>query len=244
MWLWLLRFLPFQFFLARIDSLQTEGVIHPTDCKSEALWFVIHYILCKEACACLRLKDGWTVGSGHGPQCGTWALVSGRTNTKTRGKDSFIVDTGLCYLQPKHTIQPPTDRLQIKNIKSALCVGKATTEKNINWHLQKVITSNANIIYTFSFFPSCFREQKKIKHHFRRHNKLIKSSVSEPFILVYINLYFLTSVAWWFEIYVLSLRLMLLFELETLLSTRCCSTVTVCHQRVSLCRASFISDMK
>lgn len=49
----------------------------------------------------LRLKPGWTFGSGHGPQCGTWAPMSGRTNGNSSRTDVFIVETSLCQLQKK-----------------------------------------------------------------------------------------------------------------------------------------------
>lgn len=37
------------------------------------------------------MKEGWTAGSGHGPQWGTWALMIGRINKSTRSKGNFIV---------------------------------------------------------------------------------------------------------------------------------------------------------
>lgn len=54
--------------------------------------------------------------------------------------------------------------------------------------------------YRSSSFPTCFLKQKKIKCTFRLLNsifplnKLLKSSVSEPFKLIYINLF---SYLWW-----------------------------------------------
>lgn len=53
----------------------------------------------QRACTSLRLKAGWTSGSGHGPQCGTWAPMSGSTNENTSRTDIFIVETSLCRLQ-------------------------------------------------------------------------------------------------------------------------------------------------
>lgn len=46
------------------------------------------------------------------------------------------------------------------------------------------------------------------------------------------------------QINVLFLRQILVFELETKLAVRFCSSAAVCHQWASLCGASFISDMK
>lgn len=45
------------------------------------------------------MKDGWTAGSGHGPQWGTWALMSGRMNKSTGSKGNFMVESDICYLQ-------------------------------------------------------------------------------------------------------------------------------------------------
>lgn len=45
------------------------------------------------------MKDGWTDGSGHGPQWGTWALMSGRMNKSIRSKGNFMVESDICYLQ-------------------------------------------------------------------------------------------------------------------------------------------------
>jgi len=41
---------------------------------------------------CLRLKPGWVMGSGQGPQWGTWPLTSGRRTAKTRTIDPVMVD--------------------------------------------------------------------------------------------------------------------------------------------------------
>lgn len=53
------------------------------------------------ACTCLRLKPGWTSGSGHGPQWGTWAPMSGRRNEKASRADIFIVGSSLFPLQKR-----------------------------------------------------------------------------------------------------------------------------------------------
>lgn len=93
----------------------------------------IYHILYKEACTCLRLKVGSTAGSGHGPQWGTWALMSGRMNAKTSTKDNFMVETGL-FLPAKvyqYKLITVNGSLQINNIKSTVCVDKATNNRSL-----------------------------------------------------------------------------------------------------------------
>ena len=41
---------------------------------------------------CLMLKSAWVIGSGQGPQWGTWPLTRGRRTSRTKAMDPVIVE--------------------------------------------------------------------------------------------------------------------------------------------------------
>lgn len=64
---------------------ETQAKQEKCDEKCDEQWY--------ERRRCLtffRLKAGWVVGSGHGPQWGTWASVRGSTRAKRPTKNAFM----------------------------------------------------------------------------------------------------------------------------------------------------------
>lgn len=167
----------------------------------------------------LRLNSGWTPGSGHGPQWGTWATTSGGTNENTSRTEIFIVETSFCHLQKNKIDSHPLNEAFVFRGKK----GRKDNDGNFKWRSKvddssvfflKKMTRGVLFLHTNWNSPATVKNVKN-KSTSIPLNGAGSVRCSLP----------LTNPG---------------FELETgWLVARFCSSASLCHQRVPLCAAAW-----